>query len=885
VFKRIINVVSFLLLMTQLLPAAWITADSFNDPNNRWTAETSAYDGNTSTYASNTAQLNWASFIELNFSSPVYADRFRVYSDFGYGAVDAVDVDVYDSDLGSWVDVYQGAISDSAWDTRTFTGRNISSIRFRYHYTSTAYLFWLYELQVWEATPIVDPEVETKAATSEDTNSAIVHGEVIDDGGEPCQYRFQYGETTAYGMSTSWEGSLISGDTFGKFLSGLTENVLYHYRVQLKNSAATVNGADRYFTAKQPQAGWLAPTGYLDPDTNWDDEEKAFDDESNSYARHYSNIGDPVWSSFIYFTHEAVSSNKVRYYSRGNTGSGIYVDQCDLDVYLDGSWVNIYQGTLADKTWEEQSFATGSVTQARIRFRKSDDAGLYFEVYKFQFYKTLVDATPNVTLNSVMDISWVDDVELESGTSTYNFIIKRKLDDIYAGKLKLEGPVLGLDYTEDYSGIVVSKNSYGLPYLSVDTSPGSFGEYINNNPPKEVLIEFNLLADRHPLLSVDTGSGPRTISQWSGDEKSGLMAEYSSRYVSYNYNANLKKLTFKAERFTTYSVGVVSTVSFTETPITMNIGFTQTITINVIDTNDEGVEGAPVTVNIVSGAGTLNSTIVTTNAGGLAFVDFTASDNAGTTIIEAYCDTVTSSTTCTVNAADLGLIDLSNWGDNRRIVLEQELVSGNSDFNDFPVLIKIVSADYLQTDTQTDFDDIVFVTSTSANIRLAHEIEYYNRVSGDLYAWVKIPTLKYDEDTIIYMFFDNPTCSDQRNTANVWTNSFLAVWHLGDEHGKDSSPFGNDLTNFNNTPTADGYVGYCHDFNGTNQYFYDANGDTYINGLSEFTISMWVRSDILGVDNGIFRTVNDIQTDEVLSIRYDAVGIILQALKEPTGSI
>lgn len=654
--------------MVQLAAASWVSGTSSNDPNGDWTDDANVYDGNTATYASNNPfGTGWNSFIEINLSSVIYCDRIRVYSDFGYGVVDEVDIDVYDDDLGSWVDGYQGVIADAAWDTVTFSGRNITAARFRYHYTGTGFIFWLYELEFWEATPVSAPSVQTRAATSEDKGSGILHGEVLDDGGEPCEYRFEYGQTISYGATTNWISGVISGDTFGYFIGGLTENETYHYRVQLKNSAATVNGTDRYFTTIDPQTGWLAPTGNSDGSSSWEDELNAYDDETLSYARSYSNIGDPQWGEFINFTHEsAISSNKVRLYARGDTGSGDRVDQCDVDIYLDGSWQDVYQGALPHKSWLECSFTTGSVTEARVRFRKTNqNAGLYFELYEFDFYKVFLgaqDQTPNVTINANMEIVWVDDLLLESGESTHNCIIQRKMDDIYLAKIKLDQSEIGIDYTEDYTGIIASKNSAGLPYMSVSTDAGSFGEYVNNNPPRSIMMEFNFLVDRHPLITVDTGSGYRTISQWGGNEKSGLAAEYSGRFVSYNYNETLKKLTFKVERFTTYSVGVVSTVDFTDKQASINLGQTMTVTINILDTNVEGVEGAPVTISILSGYGSLNTTNVTTNASGYAYVQFTSSiTTSGNTVLAAYCDGVTSSSTMNIETLDFRDREWNVW--------------------------------------------------------------------------------------------------------------------------------------------------------------------------------------------------------------------------------
>ena len=78
-------------------PTGWVSPTGNADPSGQWTTETNAYDDNTGTYASHTGSGGWGGFLELSLSSPIYCNRVRVFSDFGYGVVDRVDVDIYNS--------------------------------------------------------------------------------------------------------------------------------------------------------------------------------------------------------------------------------------------------------------------------------------------------------------------------------------------------------------------------------------------------------------------------------------------------------------------------------------------------------------------------------------------------------------------------------------------------------------------------------------------------------------------------------------------------------------------------------------------------------------------------------------------------------------------
>jgi len=63
----------------------------------------------------------------------------------------------------------------------------------------------------------------------------------------------------------------------------------------------------------------------------------------------------------------AIQCDKVRYYiSRVDIPT--ITNQIDVDVYKDGSWPDVYQGSFTTGSWMEKSFTEGSVTASRFRF-------------------------------------------------------------------------------------------------------------------------------------------------------------------------------------------------------------------------------------------------------------------------------------------------------------------------------------------------------------------------------------------------------------------------------------------------------------------------------------------------------------------------------------
>ena len=98
--------------------------------------------------------------------------------------------------------------------------------------------------------PIVSTSPATSPGATDGQPTATLNGIIIDDEGEPCQYRFEY-DTDAgepYTCNTTWTGSKITGESFSETVSGLEEETTYYFRAQAKNIAGTGNGTELTFT-------------------------------------------------------------------------------------------------------------------------------------------------------------------------------------------------------------------------------------------------------------------------------------------------------------------------------------------------------------------------------------------------------------------------------------------------------------------------------------------------------------------------------------------------------------------------------------------------------------------------------------------------------------
>jgi len=66
--------------------------------------------------------------------------------------------------------------------------------------------------------------------------------------------------------------------------------------------------------------------------------------------------------------------------------------------------------------------------------------------------------------------------------------------------------------------------------------------------------------------------------------------------------------------------------------------------------------------------------------------------------------------------------------------------------------------------------------SSSNPTKLDREIESYDAATGTIIIWVKIPTLSYNTDTDIYVYYRNSSVStSQENITGVWDSNYVGV--------------------------------------------------------------------------------------------------------------
>ena len=172
---------------------------------------------------------------------------------------------------------------------------------------------------------------------------------------------------------------------------------------------------------------------------------------------------------------------------------------------------------------------------------------------------------------------------------------------------------------------------------------------------------------------------------------------------------------------------------------------------------------------------------------------------------------------------------LNQYGYQRVVVIDHTKVP-NTDQTNFPFLFNTTDQAAFATTanggqvTSPNGYDIIFSTDQNGLTKLDHELEEYNPVTGQVVAWVRIPTLSHTTDTVLYVFYGNPNIvSSQQNPAGVWDSNYQAVYHLanigtGPGSAFDSTAYGNNGSLTSILPASgDIYtsVGGAAGFNGT----------------------------------------------------------------------
>jgi len=185
----------------------------------------------------------------------------------------------------------------------------------------------------------------------------------------------------------------------------------------------------------------------------------------------------------------------------------------------------------------------------------------------------------------------------------------------------------------------------------------------------------------------------------------------------------------------------------------------------------------------------------------------------------------------------------TNWQYRKEIAIDYTKVG--DDLTNFSLLVDITDTD-LASEALSNGDDILF-TSDNGTTKLDHEIELYDDGTGQLVAWVRIPSLSSTANTIVYMYYGNSGASNQENVTAVWDTSYIIVQHLEETSGThyDSTGNANDCASIAVIDQdATGKIDGADEFDGDNDYLSRSGSLSGTIGTT-YTISGWIDPDVV----------------------------------------
>jgi hypothetical protein len=141
--------------------------------------------------------------------------------------------------------------------------------------------------------------------------------------------------------------------------------------------------------------------------------------------------------------------------------------------------------------------------------------------------------------------------------------------------------------------------------------------------------------------------------------------------------------------------------------------------------------------------------------------------------------------------------------------------------------------------------DIGFYADSGGTTKLKWQVEKYDGTTGNLIAWVKIPSVSSSTDTVFYLMYGNSAINtDQSDPPNTWDSNFKGVWHMADNAAntiiRESTVTGANGTNNANTSskTATGQIGNALSYNGSTDGSFAAIN---LSATNIVTLSFWMK--------------------------------------------
>jgi hypothetical protein len=277
----------------------------------------------------------------------------------------------------------------------------------------------------------------------------------------------------------------------------------------------------------------------------------------------------------------------------------------------------------------------------------------------------------------------------------------------------------------------------------------------------------------------------------------------------------------------------------------------------------------PLTVSVTPGTGSLypsgtqQFTATVTNAtntsvtwsANLGTISATGLYTAPATIATQQTATITATSAANTGVSGTASITLTPplaYSFVRPITINKALC-GTANSTNFPALISGTYSYLAATGNggnvvSASGYDIAFFADAAMTTPLPFDLESYNPATGQIAAWVQIPTLSVAANTTIYMAYGNASIVvSQTNAASLWSSAgYAAVYHFSSGSlGTDASGNNYALTPHNSPTSTTGMIGSAMGLaSASNQYADNSAGSSLtMQPGSDITISFWMKND------------------------------------------
>jgi hypothetical protein len=204
----------------------------------------------------------------------------------------------------------------------------------------------------------------------------------------------------------------------------------------------------------------------------------------------------------------------------------------------------------------------------------------------------------------------------------------------------------------------------------------------------------------------------------------------------------------------------------------------------------------------------------------------------------------------------LVIADIISWEYSKKLYLNTTAggASVGQNVYDFPVLVRLTSANIDFSLAKSDGSDIRFTKSNGAP--LPYEIERWDPVTGHAELWVRVDTVYgNDESQYIVMYWGNPAATDGSESAAVFDTAggFQGVWHLSGPGN--TTAFDATFNHYDGTPagmssasTAAGMIGQARAFDGFSSALSMPNtaaGKLDFPENGTYSMSLWAYADTI----------------------------------------